>query len=40
MANEGDWPQQHAWFADALTRLDTALRKRIAALDLESQEPA
>jgi hypothetical protein len=41
--DEADWPNQHAWLSDALTRLDMAFRPRVRALNVaegrESSEP-
>lgn len=34
--DEAQWPDQHAWLANALVRLDRVLRPRIAALHIEN----
>ncbi|QIG79644.1 DUF4268 domain-containing protein [Stakelama tenebrarum] len=37
---ESEWPEQHAWLADKLVRMNKAFRHRIAALDLDEIEAA
>lgn len=37
--DESDWPNQHAWLVDALTRMNNAFRQRVRALDVNDYEP-
>ena len=34
--NQGQWPQQHAWFLDQLERFVRAFRSRIDGLDIDA----